>query len=324
MELERKAKKFWRNLRRTQSPLPEEVQVEITNRCNLRCPMCPRLVLGVPDEDMPAELFAALLPKLHATRILTLTGWGEPLAHPRLIELIGAANSALPRAETRFTTNGYLMDEAFLDALGTVDVHQVTFSVDSAREEGGQAPGHPPREEIIARIERLLARRDDRGLPRVRVQTLMFKDGRADIETLLGRLSALDLDDVALVRLDTRFDPTLERPTWPEERALVRHLRDEGRRLGLPVSCVNEQHLLMRLAGHGDTHCLRLDNGIYINVRGQVTPCCLLHAHACGDLTRESLAEIWHGGAFQEFRDRQHIYCRGCDALTYRYASDIK
>ena len=63
--------------------LPREIQIEVTNRCNLDCDMCPRLVLlKVPEVDMSDETFEAVLGQLDRPESITLTGWGEPLASP--------------------------------------------------------------------------------------------------------------------------------------------------------------------------------------------------------------------------------------------------
>ena len=40
---------------------PRQVQIEITNRCNMDCPMCPREVLEIELEHMDWDKFVAVV-----------------------------------------------------------------------------------------------------------------------------------------------------------------------------------------------------------------------------------------------------------------------
>ena len=57
---------------------PDQVQIEVTNKCNLDCNMCPRKDLGVKYEHMDFDLFKLIVKRLNEVRLITLTGWGEP------------------------------------------------------------------------------------------------------------------------------------------------------------------------------------------------------------------------------------------------------
>ena len=67
-----------------------KVAVELTNRCNLRCGMCPMGKLGRPDADMSWSLVEKVASEFRAHRIRTswLHEMGEPLLYPRLPEAI--------------------------------------------------------------------------------------------------------------------------------------------------------------------------------------------------------------------------------------------
>lgn len=64
---------------------PRQVQLEVTNRCNLDCPMCPREVMDIELEHMEWDTFRQVVDKLHGDEDITLTGWGEPFLHPRIL-----------------------------------------------------------------------------------------------------------------------------------------------------------------------------------------------------------------------------------------------
>ncbi|MCD5408890.1 radical SAM protein, partial [Candidatus Bipolaricaulota bacterium] len=63
--------------------------VEITQRCNLRCPYCDQ---PKSDRDMPVAQFARLLDELVEEGIEAVAlGGGEPTLHPDLPALLEAA-----------------------------------------------------------------------------------------------------------------------------------------------------------------------------------------------------------------------------------------
>jgi len=67
-----------------------KVAVELTNRCNLRCGMCPMGDLGRAEGDMPWWLVEKVAADLHQERVRVawLHEMGEPLLYPRLAEAI--------------------------------------------------------------------------------------------------------------------------------------------------------------------------------------------------------------------------------------------
>src|SRR3954470_19328708 len=110
--LYRQAKKLARLALKRRTDLPREVQLEVTNRCNLDCDMCPRLtLLKVPEVDMSRETFDAVLGRLDAPESITLTGWGEPLMHPQLFDFVAEINRRFEGCDVSITTNGHLLTE---------------------------------------------------------------------------------------------------------------------------------------------------------------------------------------------------------------------
>src|SRR4051812_22741932 len=73
-------------------PLPRHVQIEVTSACNLRCRMC--LVRYAPavnkaEGAIPYELFTKIVDDDPALEVVTLQGLGEPLLHPRIVDMVG-------------------------------------------------------------------------------------------------------------------------------------------------------------------------------------------------------------------------------------------
>ena len=93
-----------------------KVAVELTNRCNLRCGMCPMNRLRREDADMPMELVRKVAEDFRANRLTVswLHEMGEPLLYPRIAEAI----DLFPGCSV--STNAMLLDrEAGTELLGT-------------------------------------------------------------------------------------------------------------------------------------------------------------------------------------------------------------
>lgn len=103
--------------------------VEITTRCNLACPVCinDSGSRGVEPWDMTPAEFRTILDRLLQSElqidVLNLSG-GEPLIHPRLLDLVDEACSRPEIVRVSVSTNGlvFLDDNELLEALKARDV----------------------------------------------------------------------------------------------------------------------------------------------------------------------------------------------------------
>ena len=98
---------------------PIHMQIEISGRCNLHCPVCPRGtdILQRDCDFMDLDLFRQLMAEV-GPYLLTasLWGWGEPLLHPDFAEMVRIANSY--GIVTVISTNGQcLSNQRVLDGL---------------------------------------------------------------------------------------------------------------------------------------------------------------------------------------------------------------
>jgi MoaA/NifB/PqqE/SkfB family radical SAM enzyme len=341
-----KARKFARLVFKKRVSFPKEIQLEITNRCNLDCDMCPRLtLLKVPELDMSELTFKAILDNLKNPRAITLTGWGEPLMHDRFFDFIDEVHHRFPRCQLSFTTNGFLLSQKVVEKILQRPISRITLSLEELPWEQGRLDqqearsrgldpkkghsnalahnGHPSSNSVIEGIRALVAgRAKRRRKPEIRLQAVMLPSG---LEPLLRLIDfALDegLDLVNLVRLDIRGRPDLERPDWDAERAMIRQARDYARRRRLPIASVNDHGLLLKLAAHNDRFCMRLDDYIYIDVHGNVAPCCLLRSHGVGNVHDTSIHALWDSPQLKNFYGPSlPEECSGCDSFLNGYSS---
>jgi len=143
----------------TRAPFLVSANLELTNRCNLKCTFCPTADgrMTRPKGHMDETLFLRALEGAGRLEFVLLFQWGEPLLHPRFAEL--AALAARRGVRTLVTTNGTLLDDRRIAGLLGAGVDRVTVSVD------GDAATHEavravPLAATRAAIERLVAARD--------------------------------------------------------------------------------------------------------------------------------------------------------------------
>lgn len=320
------ASKFLRLLIQRRSTYPREIQVEVTNACNLKCAMCPHTHGLVPQEDFSVALFEHLLTHNPAPHRLVLTGWGEPLMHKQFFDLVEMTNRYWPSTQVRFTTNGILLSEERRRRIADLRIAGITVSVDLWPEREALPPAwrkilHPPSPQIF----RNLVAYCEEGLLHSRtpltLQSLLVQENFEDVREYISFAAEHSMEALNLVRMQAYPDNPAQRPAWLDEQAMIAELVRWGKERGVEVRSVNRQPFALRLATHFDRICMRTDDSVYITVDGTVTPCCNLREYAIGSLSASGmdLSAAWNSPAEIEFFADQSSVCGKCDALFHLY-----
>jgi MoaA/NifB/PqqE/SkfB family radical SAM enzyme len=129
------------NLMEKESNLPADhdidrlarIYVEPTNRCNLDCRTCMRHGWEEPLGYMEFGLFekiAADLDSFPGRPGVFFGGFGEPLGHPSIVEMVKAAK--LIGSEVELISNGILLDEEMAGRLAKAGLDRLWVSIDGA------------------------------------------------------------------------------------------------------------------------------------------------------------------------------------------------
>jgi MoaA/NifB/PqqE/SkfB family radical SAM enzyme len=113
-----------------------KLYVEPTTVCNLNCRTCMRNTWETPDGHMAFERYERLLAQAKAIPTLerlAFGGFGEPLAHPRLPEMVARAKAQGLVVE--LVTNGTLLDPDMALALVRAGLDQLWVSIDGVTPE---------------------------------------------------------------------------------------------------------------------------------------------------------------------------------------------
>ncbi len=110
--------------------------IEPTSRCNLSCRTCIRNTWDEPMGDMEIDVFERLagqLPRFPHLESVMFGGFGEPTAHPRILDMVRAVKALGLRAE--MMTNATLLDDRLIDGLLREHLDMLWISLDGTTEE---------------------------------------------------------------------------------------------------------------------------------------------------------------------------------------------
>ncbi len=296
---------------------PSQAQIEITNRCNLTCKMCPRDYFNLLKEDMPLETFKKIVDRLENITLLTLTGWGEPLVHPHIFEMITYCKERSHKV--KLTTNGTLLSSEMRQRVFSSGLDEITISLESINK--ASEVGHTNLD-VLQHIKDLAKERQD-NIPTISLQATLHKGRGQDVYEVIRFGKEAGVQRINLGRLDVRLNENLERPSAQEEISILREADRLGRELGIRVDSIQyalfdgfertTYKILKSVLHRFGKYCLRLYDYVYINQKAEVTPCCGMPTYGMGNLLEKGLGEIWKSKEFQYFREHHNRICGKCD-----------
>jgi len=304
------------------SKLPRTVQIEVTNRCNLDCKMCPRRFLNIEYKDMDFELFKMVIDKLEGVSEIILMGWGEPLIHPQIAEMIQYSHNA--GFKTRLTSNAVLLNDKKIDEIASAGLDEITLSIDSVHSSDF---GHT----MTSQIENIKNLANKFPLFPITLQTTIYKNKEEEVFDIIKFAKQIKAK-VNIGRLDIKFYDELERPNFQEEKSIVAKLIEFGDKQGVLVNCMYHSidkefkrfayKLIKNFLHQKGKYCLRIYDYVYINFKGKVTPCCALPLYEIGSLLKGDLKTIWQDKRNLRFRKNQKKICKKCDMFQIKQCID--
>jgi len=169
--------------------LPLHMQVELTNYCNLRCPVCPTGIRAVNRKPaaIDVDLFKRLMDEVGPYLLtISLWAWGEPLLHPHLLEILRAVRKH--DIAILLSTNGQnLNDERIIEALTREPPTHLIVAMDGLTDETNSkfrvgaklAP-------ILAGVRRIAEIKAQRGLelPVLHMRYIVMKHNQHEVPQL--------------------------------------------------------------------------------------------------------------------------------------------
>lgn len=168
---------------------PLHLDIEPTNDCNLRCPMCGRNRMKEKIGYIGFEFFRKIIDeaaKYHLPSV-KFNYRGEPLLHPGLSEMVKYAKEK-GILEVQFNTNGLLLDEKKAKELIAAGLDRIIFSFDGATKKTYEKIRRGSNyERVINNIKNLVRLRNEMGLkrPLTRVQMVKMPITEKEVEDFI-------------------------------------------------------------------------------------------------------------------------------------------
>jgi len=331
--------------------------IEPTTRCNLTCRTCIRNTWDEPMGDMEADVFervASQLSRFPHLESVMFGGFGEPSAHPRILDMIRAVKRGGLRAE--MTTNATLLDDALVDALLRERLDSLWISFDGTMAESFEKiriGASLPR--VLENVERLGLKNGREGqVMDIGVAFVLMKANLGDVKHLdrlarsLGARRILvshvipysEAMEKEMLCLQTLTLETFTFAPGKTELSLPRLDFNNTTRetiFSLFQGYENLTFMGNRIAVEARRCRFVHDRTAFVRWDGKVSPCMgLLHSyrtflyglerrvrfHDFGDVRTGDLFDIWNSKAYTEFREKVRAFeyspchvCGGCHLL---------
>jgi MoaA/NifB/PqqE/SkfB family radical SAM enzyme len=330
-----------------------KVYVEPTTQCNLACRTCVRHSWSDPIGQMSMDIYERLIDGLRqmpSLRKVAFWGFGEPLMHPRILDMIRMAHDL--GAETEMITNGLLIDQKLARGLVACSLDTLGVSVDGATPSAYQdvRTGADLRS-VETNIGYVVEQRNasDNKKPEIGVEFVMMRRNLHELPHLRRLARSLgasfvvvtnvlpyteDLKDETLYGLWAGSAYPQTRSVWSPEIRLP--LLDARHEVVAPLVALLEHgglsHLPVGAEPAPSGFCRFVNDGsVAITWNGDVSPCvALMHSYSCyvirrwksirhyslGNLAERGIVDIWRQPEFVDFRRRVRAFefspCTDC------------
>lgn len=301
--------------------------IPVTDRCNLKCRMCPRQSTEDLEEvDIDTVVLERLVDEASHVDSILLQGLGEPLLYGGMERLVRRLKSTMPPyGEIGFTTNATLLDTARAEAILDAGPDFIYFSVDgAARRTYEDARVGAEFAVVLKNIRDCVELRNSggNGKPRLMMNFVLMDSNIHEIVAFTRLTAEIGVEYITFSRcLDSQsgglkaLDSETLAPKFDEARKI-------GKENGINV-------FLPPLERADEEKCLFMERAVMLGT-GEVLPC---HAMApgyntnrkmkvFGNVRERSLSDIWKLPDTVEFRQRILAgdfpeECNGCECKAY-------
>ena len=306
---------------------PLKIQLEITNRCNLKCIMCARIFNPRYSStagfigDMDLDLVKKIRPVLRGVSAVYTFGNGEPLLNSNFLNILRIISPFRPRIS--FNTNGTLLNEKKCREIVDLGIDCVVFSIDSPIKESFEKIRKGSDFDVVIRnIELLHKTKSNKKskVPHIGFAIVAMKQNLREVPQLIKLAKKLGVESIYIEPLIWQNGPRYERFYKDNEiltsigffevRKICGEITGVAKEEDIKVTSPYFDKLLggkgnqISIKGKEDNPgpiCTRPWTTIFISWNGEVRTCCGSH-FVFGNLRTQPIEEIWNGPKFQSYR----------------------
>ena len=324
-------------------PDVRKLYIQPTTHCNLHCRTCIRNAWDSPETQMPMSTFLRIIESLDTLPNLNrvvFSGFGEPLTHPHILEMIQRVREH--NLAVTLGSNGILLDAAMARELVRLGVDRLVVSVDGVKPETYAAVRGGSLSQVLDNF---------RALSQVKGQSKSLTPALG-IEFVLLRTNVSEL--TALTRLASQLNAgrVLLSDVLPYTREMCTEIL-YGYEPRPPLSAaswpVKADAWVMwgtlelpRMHWGAERRCRFVqDRAIVVGWDGSVSPCYALShnyqyftvdgrkkqvsRYTLGNVNEESLSEIWMSEEYVRFRSEvRGFHFPSCPDCELREGCDLR
>jgi radical SAM protein with 4Fe4S-binding SPASM domain len=330
----------------TLTSYPPLIQISTGSRCNLRCIFCtergPRKN-GV-YENLSLKDFIPLTDALPYATTIQLNGWGEPLFNPEYKRIFDHIKENHPGVRIHLSTNGTLLGPAWQKRF--VDYGNISLNVSinaATRETYRDVARKDLFERLMANLTAFGDRREEAGIrdkTNFSCSFVVMRQNLSEMPRFVDLAATLKANRVQFMDLMHLTRASLGYSVAGQQEETERYLRDamaRGKHHGITVGSflnyATNDCLSVTKAKSEPAHaeiagdqgpaprarllpCYSPWNSLMTTMDGGVHPCCRSNT-VLGNLRQESIAAIWNGQRYRDFRARVNSdnppeECRRC------------
>lgn len=305
----------------------KQINIPVTDRCNLKCTMCPRQnTEELVEVDISNDVLQSLLKTANKLSGILLQGLGEPLLYKNIFNLIEQLKRGMSAdSEVGLTTNATMLNRDTGIRLLDSGVNFLYFSVDAAAKETYEAIRlGADFDSVIKNISQLSQSRTIRAMdiPRLMMNFVITQQNIYEIRDFAALARELGVENVT-------YSHCLGADSWEmtlEDKKLLKEQFEAAKE----VAAGNGLNIYFPpLEKVREEKCFFMDRAVVL-AQGDVLPC---HAMApgystvtrkkiFGNIKQKSLDEIWDEADFREFRRRVLTgdfpnECSDCECKAY-------
>jgi radical SAM protein with 4Fe4S-binding SPASM domain len=298
---------------------PFFVQIEPTNYCNLKCPICPAGGWGFKrnKRHMKLEEFKSIIDDMEKYLLfITLWDWGEPLLNPALPEMISYASER--DIKTVVSTNcnsNFFHDEGYLERLLRSGLSTLILAVDSIHQDIYESyRGKGNIQKALQGIEKAVAMKKKLGKgPILMMRMVIMKQNEHEIRAMRNLARKIGADRFSVKTMNPLYtSESSDKDIVPQNPKYRRYQYKQGtyKRLKIPYKC----DIIFR-------QCT-------IHSNGAVFPCCWWYDddYATSNFfTDGGLTQIWNSPSYRDLRRKvlqdkdSFSYCQTC-SFNYQFS----
>jgi MoaA/NifB/PqqE/SkfB family radical SAM enzyme len=201
---------------------PMALQLEPTTLCRLDCPHCPRIkaTAGMTLGHMELDNYERLMREIGPSLVgIAFWQWGEPLLHPRMVDMVRLANSY---GIVSFMSTNAQLDPNEVDLPGLVEsgLDMLIVSMDGATQDVYQsfrAGGSLERLKDFTQAVIAQKKASGRG-PLVNIRVVATRSNESDIEDVRRFALESGADVFSVKSISLYYDSDPANPHLPEDK----------------------------------------------------------------------------------------------------------